>query len=227
MNSAHVPKSLVPRILFEDTHLIVLSKPAGLLSQGEITGDINLVDWARAHVGRNYVGLVHRLDRNTSGAMVIAKRTKAAERLTRQLQEGQLKRTYLAWIHGRLEREERWEHSLFKDEARNITSVVPAGRKGAKAAVLRVRPIRWTSWEGRPVTLSEFELETGRSHQIRAQSAYEKHPLVGDRKYGAPADSFLRPALHSSVIEFEHPMTKETLRFEAPLPEDMLLIGSN
>ena len=213
-----------PQILFEDTHLIVLSKPAGLLSQGEVTGDENLVDWARAHVGRNYVGLVHRLDRNTSGAMVVAKRSKSAERLTRQLQEGQLKRNYLAWIHGRLEREERWEHHLFKDEARNVTSVVPPGRKGAKAAVLRVRPIRQAMWEGRPVTLAEFELETGRSHQIRAQSAFEKHPLVGDRKYGAPADSFPRPALHSSVIEFEHPMSKEPMRFEAPLPEDFLRI---
>lgn len=78
---------LKPKILFEDANVIVLSKPAGLLSQGEIKKDENLVGWLRGHLGRHYVGLVHRLDRNTSGLMVIAKRTKAARRLTESLQD--------------------------------------------------------------------------------------------------------------------------------------------
>src|SRR6185312_17156504 len=87
-----------PKILFEDQHLIVLSKPAGLLSQGEKTGDENLVDWLRTYLGRPYVGLVHRLDRNTSGIMVVAKRTKSAQRLTDALQKGDLHRSYLGWV---------------------------------------------------------------------------------------------------------------------------------
>src|SRR6476646_8222582 len=92
---------LTPKIIFEDPNLIVLSKPAGLLSQGEHKGDPNLVDWLRIYLGRPYVGLVHRLDRNTSGIMVVAKRTKAAQRLTEQLQSGKLERTYLAWLEGK------------------------------------------------------------------------------------------------------------------------------
>src|SRR3954468_14683249 len=107
-----------PRILFEDTHLIVLAKPAGLLSQGEHTGGENLVDWLREYLGRPYVGLVHRLDRNTSGIMIVAKRTKSANRLTEALREGALEREYLAWVEGACEpgREFRGEHRLLKDE---------------------------------------------------------------------------------------------------------------
>src|ERR1700722_17281453 len=109
------PVSEAPLILFEDQHLIVISKPAGLLSQGEKTGDENLVDWARAYVKRNYVGLVHRLDRNTSGAMVLAKRTKSAQRLTDSLQKGELTRSYLAWVQGEVREKTRWRHFLLKD----------------------------------------------------------------------------------------------------------------
>ena len=101
-----------PKIIYEDTHLVVLSKPAGLLSQGEKTGDINLVDWLRDYFGRHYVGLVHRLDRNTSGIMVVAKRTKAAQRLTLALQKGELNRIYRAWLIGTLSQPVRWKHFL-------------------------------------------------------------------------------------------------------------------
>ena len=93
-----------PKIIFEDKNIIVLDKPAGLLSQGDISGEKNLVDWLRRLLGRHYVGLVHRLDRNTSGIMVVAKRTKAAKRLSASLQEGQLNRIYLAWIIGNLKK---------------------------------------------------------------------------------------------------------------------------
>src|SRR6476620_8069363 len=109
----HPPSN--PKIIFEDQHLIVLSKPAGLLSQGEHKGDENLVDWLRAYLGRPYVGLVHRLDRNTSGLMVVAKRTKSAQRLTDSLQKGDLERTYLAWLVGNLKETVQWQHSLVKD----------------------------------------------------------------------------------------------------------------
>jgi 23S rRNA pseudouridine1911/1915/1917 synthase len=216
---------LTPKILFEDTHLIVLSKPAGLLSQGEHKGDPNLVDWLRQKLGRPYVGLVHRLDRNTSGIMVVGKRTKSAQRLTEALQEGRIERTYLAWLEGHLPGPARWTHHLWKDSARNLVRVVAASHPQGKQAVLSVRPVSYGLWHGQEATLAEFKLETGRSHQIRVQAAHEGFPLLGDVKYGKRSTGgkpFGRPALHSHRIGFEHPMSQEYLMFEAELPPDML-----
>jgi len=228
-------QSTSPKIIFEDKHIIVLDKPAGLLSQGEITGDINLVDWLRNYLGRNYVGLIHRLDRNTSGIMVIAKRTKSAERLSRDLQEGNLFRSYLGWVEGQLGpigQPIQWSHLLHKDEKKNVVRVVSptskmTSQKDVKPAILTATPQRFGVWNSRSVTLVEFILETGRSHQIRVQSAYEKHPLLGDPKYGLQREiNFPRPALHSFRIALNHPMTHERLEFKAPLPEDFQLITS-
>jgi len=219
-------------ILFEDTHLVVLSKAAGLLSQGEESGVKNLVDLLRVHFGRNYVGLVHRLDRNTSGLMVVAKRSKSAERLTDSLRSGKLYRSYLALIQGRLSKEEKWSDYLEKNEDKNIVRVVKKSPT-AKEAILKVEPISWHQQQENEITLAKFTLETGRSHQIRVQSAHHGHPLVGDMKYGpahglsAELQKFPRPALHSNEIAFPHPMTKERMHFEDPLPIDMKsLIGS-
>ena len=222
------PHPETPSLLFEDQHLVVLSKPAGLLSQGEKSGDENLVDWLRTYFGRHYVGLIHRLDRNTSGIMVVAKRTKSAQRLTESLQKGEIQRSYLAWIAGDLREPAKWRHFLFKDEKLNRTRVVRAGTKDAKEAVLQVRPIIRSELDGNLVTLAEFVLETGRSHQIRAQAAHEKHALVGDFKYGGLKNSLIdRPALHSYHIEFPHPMSREKLAFSAPLPQDFSRISKS
>jgi len=215
---------LEPRVIFEDAHLLVLSKPAGLLSQGGESPGENLVDWLRSHLGRPYVGLIHRLDRNTSGIMVVGKRTKAARRLSEALVSGELVRIYLAWIHGPLEGPARWRHRLEKDEHANLVRVLPAGRPGGKEARLSVVAERSGSWKGAPLTLARFELETGRSHQIRVQAAAEGHPLLGDAKYGRP-DGFPRPALHSWRLAFPHPMSGEPMSFEDPLPPDLDLGG--
>jgi 23S rRNA pseudouridine1911/1915/1917 synthase len=220
---------LDPKIIYEDQHLVVLSKPAGLLSQGEKTGDQNLVDWLRHYFGRNYVGLIHRLDRNTSGIMIVAKRSKSAERLTRDLQEGKIYRSYLGWVEGTLGKGAlgqpiRWSHLLWKDTRTNRVQVVNEGharRAEAKKAILTATPVAHGTWHSRPVTLVQFVLETGRSHQIRAQAAHEKHPLLGDAKYQRNAEpDFSRPALHSHRLIFEHPMSHEKMEFDAPLPED-------
>lgn len=217
--------TLIPHIIYEDPNLVVLDKPAGLLSQGEKSGDINLVDWLRDYLGRHYVGLVHRLDRNTSGIMVVAKRTKAAQRLTSALTSGKLERVYIAWLHGLLRDNTekdgsiRWEHWLLKDEKRNMTRVVPPETLDAKKAILHVRGLRTFANK----TLAEFRLETGRSHQIRAQAAASGHPLLGDTKYGAPARNLIaRPALHSWKIKFPHPIGGNLLEFEAPPPADFI-----
>ena len=214
------------RILYEDTHLVVLSKEAGLLSQGDESGEPDLVSQLREYFGRNYVGLVHRLDRNTSGLMVVAKRSKSAERLTRALQGGQLVRRYRAWLCGALAPgRHEWRHHLLKDEATNTVRVVRGPQPQSKEAALAVRAIESAEYRGHAITLAEFELETGRSHQIRVQAAAAGHPLVGDRKYGARAPAelldFARPALHSFALEFPHPMSHEILRFEEALPSDL------
>lgn len=212
-----------PKIIFEDTHLIVVAKPAGLLSQGEITGDANLVDWCREYFGRNYVGLVHRLDRFTSGLMVVAKRSKSAERLTKALQDGELVRVYRAILEGELKGEAEWRHHLKKDAATNTSSIVRSTTADGKEAVLFVRPMSVHRMRNGVLTLAEFRLETGRSHQIRAQASASGFPLIGDVKYGSKFSvlGFSRPALHSARMEFPHPMTKEILRFEEELPADM------
>jgi 23S rRNA pseudouridine1911/1915/1917 synthase len=209
-------------IIFEDQHLIVLSKAPGVLSQGDISGEENLVDLLRVYFGRNYVGLLHRLDRNTSGLMIVAKRSKSAERLTEQLQNGTLVRKYRAILEGTLAAPAEWKHSLLKNEKTNEVRVVPAGSPGAKTAALKVKPVKTFLLHGDSVTLAEFELETGRSHQIRVQSAAMKHPLIGDTKYGSAhgKNLFPRPALHSCYLEFEHPITKEKLKYFSLAPAD-------
>jgi 23S rRNA pseudouridine1911/1915/1917 synthase len=217
-----------PKVIFEDQHLIVISKPAGLLSQGEITGSANVVDWLRKRVGRNYVGLIHRLDRNTSGLMVLAKRSKAATRLTDSLQKDELHRTYLAWVHGGFKhagkQPETWRHWLLKNRDSNTVRVVAPNEPGAQEAVLFARPIGSGEWRAQELTLVEFTLLTGRSHQIRVQAAKEGHPLLGDLKYGGDA-TFGRPALHSCSVRFPHPMSHAELRFEDQLPADMSAIA--
>ena len=215
---------MVPNILFEDSHLIVLNKPAGLLSQGEISGDANLVDWLRVYLGRNYVGLVHRLDRNTSGAMIVAKRTKAARRLTEALQKGELARSYLAIVEGDPPTSGQLENWLVKNSQTNEVSVVSSEKTaGAKKAILFYENLEATKPTNAAMELSllRVNLDTGRSHQIRVQLAYAGWPLLGDTKYGSASRLLARPALHSYVLTFPHPMTGERLEFEAPLPPDL------
>jgi 23S rRNA pseudouridine1911/1915/1917 synthase len=216
------------RILFEDQHLVVLSKSPGLLSQGDHSGEASLVDLLRTHFGRNYVGLVHRLDRNTSGLMVVAKRSKSAERLTDQLQSGSLVRRYHAILYGELKSEKtiRWEHSLLKNEKTNEVKVVKKDVPKSKVATLCVTPLKQIilPFETTPLTLARFELETGRSHQIRVQALASGYPLVGDTKYGNAKSLtlFSRPALHSYSIEFLHPMTDEKMSFNESYSADMI-----
>ena len=211
-----------PTIIFEDTHLLVLSKPAGLLSQGDISESENVVDWCREHFGRHYVGLVHRLDRNTSGLMVVGKRTKSAARLTKALQDRTLIRRYKAWVWGKVTEPRTWTHHLWKDEKQNKMFV---DETRGKKSVLHLTPLQESEYKGECITLCAFKLDTGRNHQIRVQAAYEGNSLLGDRKYGnslTDAD-FPRPLLHSVYLEFPHPMSHEVLTFEDELPADMKL----
>lgn len=216
-----------PTVVFEDTNLLVIDKPAGLLSQGDITGEPHLIDWARDYVGRHYVGLIHRLDRNTSGLMVLAKRSKAADRLSEALRDGRLERRYQAWCLGELKPGEpaRWRHFLFKDESTNQSRVVAASAPGAQEAILHARAIESRQVGAQTVTLIEFVLETGRSHQIRVQCAAMGLPILGDPRYGTPASARLaaRTALHSCYLRFPHPIGGAELEFKSSLPAELAL----
>lgn len=214
---------LKPKIIFEDQHLVVLSKPPGLLSQGDISGDVDLVALMRIHFGRHYVGLVHRLDRNTSGLMVVAKRSKSAERLSEQLINGALRRNYHAIVLGNFPEKRRLKHFLIKNESTNEVRAFDRPKEGAKEAALWIHPLVHFTQGDIPLTLVELELETGRSHQIRVQCAVSGFPLAGDQKYGTPAAKrlFHRPALHSSSLSFFHPMTKEECVYTEEMASDV------
>lgn len=210
-------------VLFEDKHLAVLAKPPGWLTQGDSSGDPSVVDWLRERWERPYVGLVHRLDRNTSGALVVAKRTKSARRLTEALQAGKLVRTYVAILLGELAKKYEWRHWLLKNTDLNQVRIVEKNTLGAREAVLNVDPIEIIRLDSETLTLAKFTLQTGRSHQIRAQAAAEGYPVLGDRKYGRSTSvDFKRQALHARQVSFPHPMSGDWCSFIAPWPRDFI-----
>jgi len=218
-------------VLHEDNHLLVVDKPPGLLTQAAHAGDDTLVERARAWLkerhhkpGNVYVGLVHRLDRSTSGVVVLAKTSKAAARLSEQLRSGAgFDKRYLAIVHGALVGEaRRVEHMLV--EVGDGAALARPGDPQARRALLTVTPRA----SRQAASLVEVALETGRKHQIRVQLAALGHPLVGDRRYGGrdvvATDRGDRPArrvmLHAWRLTLTHPTRGETLTFEAPIPQD-------
>lgn len=214
----------VPRIAFEDEHLMVVSKPCGMLSQKSAESDYSLVDWAKETLREPYIGLIHRLDRNTSGLMILAKTPKIAQILSHNLRESQIKRKYLALLRGILEEKKIWSHCLLKNPVTNISKVVKENTPESRHAILTVIPVKTKVWMGSLVTLAEFQLKTGRSHQIRVQSAHEGFPLLGDEKYGRVIEfepRFERLALHSYYLQFKHPITGEEIEIEDPLPPEL------
>jgi 23S rRNA pseudouridine1911/1915/1917 synthase len=209
-------------ILHEDNHVLGISKPAGLLSQAGPKDATALPEILAAYrreregkEGRAYVGLVHRLDRNVSGAMVVAKTSKAAGRLARafRARAAGLRKVYLAWVAGRpvgtageiVSRLGRAGGVTREEEGEG-------GREGRLA---------WTlEGTGRGSSRLRIELSTGLPHQIRAQLAAAGHPLVGDRKYGGPDGP--RPALHALRLVVPHPVLETPVDLVAAVPSDLL-----
>lgn len=191
-------------ILYEDNHLLVVTKLPGILSQEDKSGDPDILTLAKAYIkardskpGQVFMGLVHRLDRNTGGVLCLAKTSKAASRLSAQIREGRWEKAYLA-LTGVRDKErpegtwERWEDVLAKDEALNMSRSLKPGQRGGKAsreqgkkAVSETRLLGTGIWRQNPLALREVKLESGRSHQIRVQAAARGIPLLGDVKYGA------------------------------------------
>jgi 23S rRNA pseudouridine1911/1915/1917 synthase len=207
-------------ILFHDDDVLVLNKPAGILSQKDKSGaeDVaSLLQNLLKAAGRapKFLAPVHRLDRNTSGLLLLACNSKAAAKLTELMQEGDIQREYMAIVKGDPGASGEIRLALSKNERTNEVRVDPYG-KLAVTHFTRIKKMANSS-------LLAVSLETGRSHQIRVHFAHQKHPLIGDKKYAPrPWDKiFSRPALHAHKLDFVHPTNEEEMSFTAPLPEDM------
>jgi 23S rRNA pseudouridine1911/1915/1917 synthase len=216
-------------ILFEDNHCLAVNKPAGLLTQGDATGEASLLDLARAYLkeryakpGNVFVGLVHRLDRPVSGVVLLARTSKSAGRLSEQFRAGTVEKTYWAIVEGSVPDDGgEWTDWLWKDERNNRVEVVDAGHAGAREARLAYRVVS----RQRGQTNVELRPLTGRSHQLRVQLAARGLPIVGDRKYGARGtvralDGQSRIALHARRLSFTHPTRREATSVDAPVPAD-------
>jgi 23S rRNA pseudouridine1911/1915/1917 synthase len=215
-------------VFHADNHLLALYKPAGLLVQGDESGDVCLLDLARQWVkdryqkpGRVFLGLVHRLDRPVAGVMLFARTSKAAARLSDQIRNRRMRKVYLAVVEGRPPSAEgRLVHCLERRErsVRIVSHPTPLSCEARLA--YRVRETAG----GR--SLVEIELETGRKHQIRLQLSHVGCPITGDVRYGAPCALPSRPiALLAWRIAVAHPIRGELLEFTAPLPRGWLWPG--
>lgn len=210
-------------ILFEDNHLLVVLKPQNIACCPDDSMDENLFDMAKEYIrtaynkpGNVFLGLVHRLDRPTGGVMVYAKTSKAASRLSTQLREGEFSKRYLAVLVGAPTPESGtltgW---LKKNSVNNMVYLCPQGTDGAKFASLEYRVIA----EEKGLALTEINLHTGRSHQIRVQTAGIGHPVYGDMRYGGDKAQKGKLALFAYSLSFKHPVTGERMRFLAEPPE--------
>ena len=210
-------------ILYEDNHLLVIDKPAGLPTMGAAHGRPTAVEAARRYIKRKYdkpgnvyIGVVSRLDAPATGVLLLARTSKAAARLNEQFKSGTVEKTYWALVTGspQFPLGELSDY-LLKDERAERMRVVADDQHGAKRAVLRYRQLS-AALHG--VSLLEIQLLTGRKHQIRVQLASRGFPILGDSKYGS-TDSFpVGIALHARRLVVEHPTKRSRLEFISPLP---------
>ena len=207
-------------VLYEDNHLLVVCKPVNMPVQADASGDEDLLTAMKAYVkqtynkpGEVYLGLVHRLDRPVGGAMVFARTSKAAQRLTEQVKSRKMGRTYWAVVRGNPPESGKLSHFLLKDERTNTTRAVPEGTTGAKPALLEYRVLDRKNG----LSLCQIKLQTGRSHQIRVQFSTEGWPLWGDARYGGgkPGEQI---ALWGRYLDLEHPTQKVPMHFDCPPP---------
>jgi len=210
---------ITDNLLYLDNHLIVVKKPAGLLVQGDRTGDDTLFSQAQEYLrtrfdkkGQVYLGLVHRLDRPVAGIIVFARTSKAAARLNEQIRNHTFTKIYRALVHGRPPEHGEWTDYIVRNGINSTTGTSVTG----KQAVLNYRLLK--HYNG--ISLVEIDLCTGRHHQIRVQFAQRGYPVVGDFRYGSQqkfGDKAL--ALYACRVKFTHPVLKTAMEFTIP-PED-------
>ncbi|HEX6718866.1 MAG TPA: RluA family pseudouridine synthase [Pyrinomonadaceae bacterium] len=228
------PENMPINIVYEDDTLVVVNKPAGMVvhpAAGAPSGTLaNALAYHFQQLPGSGIrpGIVHRLDRDTSGLLVVAKTEAALENLSDQFRDRTVYKSYVALVHGRvLSSSGKIDQPLARDPSnRTRMGVVRAGRNAL--TLYRVRH----SYER--FTLLDVELKTGRTHQIRVHLAWIKHPVVGDETYGGGRDNTIqdpqirarvrnlnRHFLHAEKLAFKHPATGERVMFESPLPEDL------
>ena len=215
------------KVLYEDNHIIIVSKSTSEIVQGDKTGDIPLSDTVAAYLkekynkpGNVFVGVAHRLDRPVSGAVVFAKTSKALSRLNEMFRVGKVDKRYLAIVKNRpQEIEAELVHYLVRNEQKNRSFAYNKEVPGSKKSILKYRLVGSST----NYNLLEIELMTGRHHQIRCQLSKMGMPIKGDLKYGAERSN---PdggiSLHAYYICFEHPVSHKQICVSAPLPDDNL-----
>ena len=219
--------SISSRILFEDNHLVVVNKLPSEIVQGDKTGDQPLSELLKEYIKEKYgkpgdvfLGVVHRIDRPVSGAVVFARTSKALSRMTDLIRLRKVKKTYWAIVKNRPpENEATLKHFLTRNEAKNKSFVNSEEKSGAKESILSYRLLAQSDG----YFLLEIDLETGRHHQIRAQLAAIGCPIKGDLKYGFPrSNPDASISLHARSIDFTHPVKKEPVNIIANPPDDVL-----
>ena len=214
-------------VLFEDNHLLIVNKKSGDIVQGDKTGDKPLSDVVKEYIkekynkpGEVFLGVVHRLDRPTSGIIIFARTSKALERLNKMLRERTISKTYWAVVKNTpLKEKDSLIHFLKKNPKNNKSTVFTKETDASKKAILHYLVIKKLD----NYSLLEIDLETGRHHQIRAQLAYIGSPIKGDLKYGASRsnkDGSIH--LHARKILFTHPVSKESISVLAPIPNETI-----
>jgi len=218
------------QVLYEDNHLIAVSKPAGVLAQGDDTRDPTLGDYVKDYIkvrynkpGAVFLGVIHRLDRPVSGLVLFARTSKGLERMNRLFKERRVEKTYWALTASRPDPlSGHLTHYILKDRQRNIARAFPRPsnrNKGAKKSELHYEMVA----EIHKRCLIELRPLTGRPHQIRVQLAKIGCPIVGDLKYGYDhPNPDGRIHLHCRELAFRHPVTDADIRIRAELPEDPL-----
>lgn len=212
-------------VLYEDNHIIIVNKKVGDIVQGDKTGDKALKDYVADYLkikynkpGNVFVGVTHRLDRPVSGAIIFARTSKALARLNAMLQNKEIEKTYWAVVKNSPPKtEDRLVHYIKKNEKNNKSFVYKQEVKNSKEAILNYKiHIRIDNYY-----LLEINLETGRHHQIRAQLADIGCPIRGDLKYGfSRSNKNAGINLHARSVSFIHPVKKENILVEAPVPKD-------
>jgi 23S rRNA pseudouridine1911/1915/1917 synthase len=217
-------------ILYEDNHLLVLNKPAGLPTMGTPAGLPTLLTLAKEDVKRRYqkpgnvyLGVMSRLDAPVTGVVLLARTSKAASRLTSQFHDRTVEKSYWAVVEGVLESPAgSFVDWLGHDDRHRRMHIVGPTLPGAREARLSYRRLGYT---GGAATWLEIALETGRKHQIRLQLSHHGYPIIGDRKYGSREPFAAGIALHARRLVISHPTTEARLEFEAPLPDSWRRFG--